>query len=167
MLPILGFSQDTLTYKSGGRVFNSENKKLTPSETRSLFANTKEALTLYNSGRTKKTLGNILLYSGITTLIIKRISDANKPTISSTLVGYNYQGAPIYSFQFHDIDRTLYYIGGAMVIISIPIKLGFSKKIKKALSLINEDFKKPNTGLNIESTSFISNANGFGISITF
>ena len=58
-------------------------------------------------------------------------------------------------------------MSGAVIIIAIPIKLGFSKKIKRAVSLVNEDFKKPTTGFNIESTSFVSNANGFGISITF
>jgi hypothetical protein len=66
-----------------------------------------------------------------------------------------------------DSNNIMYFVGAGMVIIAIPIKLGFSKKIKKAVSLINEDFKKPNTGFNIESTSFVSNANGFGISITF
>ena len=59
------------------------------------------------------------------------------------------------------------FVGGALVIIAIPIKIGFSKKIKKAVSLMNEDLKNPKTGFNIESTSFISNSNGVGISITF
>ena len=53
------------------------------------------------------------------------------------------------------------------ILISIPIKGGFSKNIKNAVALINEDFKNPKTSFNIESTSFISNTNGLGISITF
>ena len=167
LFPFLGFSQDTITYKSGGRVFNSENKKLTTNEVRSLFVNTYEALSLYNSGRTKKTLGNIFLYGGLTTLITKRISDLNKTRVTSTLIGYSNTGTPSYNFEFHDINRTLYYVGGAMVLVSLPIKIGFSKKIKKAIKLVNEDLKSPKTGFNIDSTSFISNSNGFGISITF
>jgi hypothetical protein len=153
VLPLLSSAQDTLTYKGSGRIFNSSQQKLTSDEVRGLFVNNTEALSLYNSGKTKQTLGNILFYGGISTVIIKHISMLNKYSGSNALKA--------------DSNNIMYFVGAGMVIIAIPIKLGFSKKIKKAVSLINEDFKKPNTGFNIESTSFVSNANGFGISITF
>jgi len=153
VLPLLNFAQDTLTCKSNGRVFNSNQQKLTSEEVKSLLVNNTEALHLYNIGKTKQTLGSILLYGGMSTVVIKHITMINKHSGTNSLNA--------------DTNNVMYFVGGAMVIIAIPIKLGFSKKIKRAVALINEDLKKPNTGFNIESTSFISNSNGFGISITF
>lgn len=153
VIPLLSFAQDTLTCKSSGRVFNSNQQKLSSEEVKSLLVNNTKALHLYNLGKTKQTLGNILLYGGVSSVIVKHISMINKHSGTNSLNA--------------DTNNVMYFVGGAMVIIAIPIKLGFSKKIKQAISLINEDLKKPNTGLNIESTSFVSNANGFGISITF
>jgi hypothetical protein len=146
------FSQDALTFKSTSRVFNSSNQKLTSSEIRDLFASNPEALKLYNVGKTKQTLGNILLYGGITTVVIKHISALNR-----TNDGPN----------FESYSNVLYFVGAGAALIAIPIKIGFSKKIKKAVSLMNEDLKNPKIGFNIESTTFISNSNGVGISITF
>jgi hypothetical protein len=54
-----------------------------------------------------------------------------------------------------------------MVIASIPIKIGYSKKIKTSVNMINEDLKNPQTGFNIESTYIISNSDGIGISVSF
>lgn len=153
IFPLLNFAQDTLTCKSGGRVYNSNQQKLTSEEIQSLLANNTEALHLYNVGKTKQTLGGILFYGGISTCIIKHISMINKHS------GTNSVNA--------NTNNVMYFIGGAMTVIAIPIKLGFSKKIERAISLINEDLKNPKTGFHIESTSFISNSNGIGISITF
>jgi hypothetical protein len=146
------FSQDALTFKSTSRVFNSSNQKLTSSEIRDLFASNPEALKLYNVGKTKQTLGNILLYGGISTVVINHYLILQNAKNKGDING----------------DRNIpYIIGGVLILTAIPIKIGFSKKIKKAVSLMNEDLKNPKTGFNIESTSFISNSNGFGVSITF
>jgi hypothetical protein len=146
------FSQDALTFKSTSKVLNSDNVKLSPEEVRNLFASNSEALHLYNSGKTKQTVGNILLYGGISTVVINHYlilqNSKNKGNINA--------------------DRNIpYIIGGGLILTAIPIKIGFSKKIKKAVSMMNEDLKNPKTGFNIESTSFISNSNGVGFSITF
>ena len=167
VLPLLNFAQDTLTYKSGGRIFNSNQQKLSSEEVRNLFANNTEALKLYNAGKTKQTIGNILLWGGSATLIGKFIFNATQTKNSTQLVGYGAFGQPIVVNNSKTYSNTLLFVSAAVVIIAIPIKLGFSKKIKRAVSLANEDLKKPNTGFNIESTSFISNSNGYGISITF
>lgn len=148
----LCFSQDVLTFKSTSRVFNSDNVKLTSTEVRDLFETNPEALKLYNVGMTKKTIGNILLYGGISTVVIKHISALNR-----TNDGPN----------FESYSNVLYFVGAGAALIAIPIKIGFSKKIKRAVSLMNQDLKNPQTGFNIESTSFISNSNGVGFSITF
>lgn len=151
-LPFLNFSQEQLTFKSGGRVYNSNLEKLTSDEVRTLLQPNPEALQLFNAGRSKKTVGNILLYGGVSTVVINHYSifknAKNKGDINSS------RNIP-------------YIIGGGLILIAIPIKIGFSKKIKKSLELINNDFKNPKTGLTIDSTNFISNSNGFGISITF
>ncbi len=148
----LGFSQEAITCKNNGSVFNSSKQKLSSEEVRNLLKDNKEALDLYNVGKTKQTLGNILLYGGISTVVINHLllvqNAKNKGDINSS------RNIP-------------YIIGGGLILTAIPIKLGFSKKIKKAVSLINDDLKNPKTGFTIESTSFISNSNGVGFSITF
>ncbi len=152
IIPFFSFSQDILTYKSGGRIFNSNNQKLNSDEVRSLLSNNSDALNLYNAGKSKQTLGNILLYGGISTVIINHYSiiqnAKNKGDINSS------RNIP-------------YIIGGGLILTAIPIKIGFSKKIKKAVNLTNVDIKNPKTGFNLESTNFISNSNGVGFSFTF
>ena len=73
-LPFINFSQEQLTFKSGGRVYNSNSEKLTSNEVRTLLQPNPEALQLFNAGRSKKTVGNILLYGGISTVIINHYS---------------------------------------------------------------------------------------------
>ena len=53
-----------------------------------------------------------------------------------------------------------------MIIIAIPIKLGFSNKIRDVVKLMNEDVNKQKTTF-IESADFIANSNGIGVSIGF
>ena len=112
-----------------------------------LLANNEQLLANYNDGRSRKTAGNILLWGGL-----------------GSMVGYLGRGFYLGVYEFSSPANIL---GLSAVLVAIPVKIGFSKKIKRAVSLVNEDFKKPTTGFNIESTSFVSNANGFGISITF
>jgi hypothetical protein len=150
------FSQEALTFKSTSRVFNSNNIKLSPEEVRNLFASNSEALHLYNSGKTKQTVGNILLYGGLSSLItthLIRVTDSNTDQYGRLTIKTR--------------SNVMYFVSAGVVLIAIPIKIGFSKKIKKAVSMMNEDLKNPKTGFNIESTSFISNSNGVGFSITF
>jgi hypothetical protein len=168
IIPCLGFSQDTLTYKGNGRIFNSSQQKLTSEEVRSLFASNPQALNLYNAGKTKQTVGNILMWTGGITVIGKFISNATaSKTAESHFAFYDYNGNPVYYSTRKTPTNTLFAVGTAMVLIALPIKIGFLKKINRAVSLVNEDLKNPKTSFNIESTSFVSNSNGFGISITF
>ena len=157
LLPFFSFSQEQFSFKSGGRVFNSNSQKLTTTEVRATLESNSQALKLYNAGRTKKTVGNIFLYGGISTIItthLVRVTDSNT---------FDQFGRPTSKTR----SNTMYFVGAGVVLIAIPIKIGFTKKIKKSLELINQDFKNPKTSFNIDSTTFISNSNGFGISITF
>lgn len=152
VFPLLSFCQDALTYKGNGCILNSSGQKLTSDQVRNLFKDNKEALDLYNVGKTKQTIGNIMLYGGIATVSINHLAilqnAKNKGDVNP--------------------NRNIpYIIGGGLILTAIPIKIGFSKKIKRATTLINDDLKNPKTGFSIESTSFVSNSNGVGISFTF
>jgi hypothetical protein len=151
------FSQEALTFKSTSRVFNSNNIKLSPEEVRNLFASNSEALHLYNSGKAKQTVGNILLYGGLSSLITTHLI---RVTDSNTIDQYG-------RLTIKTRSNVMYFVSAGVILIAIPIKIGFSKKIKKAVSMMNDDLRNPKTGFTIESTSFVSNSNGFGISITF
>ena len=153
----LSFAQETHTFKSGGRVFEN-GKRLTSADVETSFNHKPEIMKLYNNGRNRKTVGNILFWSAIGTGVIKFISDTNEPITSDNR-------GNVYAKQTSNV---LYFVTGSMVLIAIPIKIGFQKKIKKSILLMNEEIKsqKQDTGLNLE-TNIIANTNGVGLKITF
>lgn len=135
-ISLASFSQQ-LQYKSGGTVYNADNKKLSPDEVRKLLSDNTEALALYNAGRNKKTWGNVLFYSGLGLIATNLIVGAN--TDNTTVSGYN-SGNPYSSpsISSERTDMTAAIIGGALLVASIPIKVGYPKKIKSALSKYND-----------------------------
>lgn len=153
----LSFSQETYTFKSGGRVFEN-NERLNSIEVNKKFSSNSEILKLYNNGRNRKTAGNLLLWGGIGTGIIKFLSDTNQK------VEQDNRG----NIKVKQTSNVLYFVTGSMVLIAIPIKIGFQKKIKKSIILMNDEIKlqKQNTGINFES-NIIANANGVGLKLTF
>ena len=153
----LSFSQETYTFKSGGRVFEN-NERLNSIEVNKKFSSNSEILKLYNNGRNRKTAGNLLLWGGIGTGIIKFLSDTNQN------VEQDNRG----NIKVKQTSNVLYFVTGSMVLIAIPIKIGFQKKIKKSIILMNDEKKKKkqNTGINFES-NIIANANGVGLKLTF
>lgn len=54
-----------LVYKSNGTILDSENQKISPNQVRELLKDNQQLLEDYNDGRSKKTLGNILIISGL------------------------------------------------------------------------------------------------------
>jgi hypothetical protein len=153
----VSFSQETYTFKSGGRVFEN-NERLNSIEVNKKFSSNSEILKLYNNGRNRKTAGNLLLWGGIGTGIIKFLSDTNQ-NVEQDNRGY---------IKVKQTSNVLYFVTGSMVLIAIPIKIGFQKKIKKSIILMNDEMKlqKQNTGINFES-NIIANANGVGLKLTF
>ena len=151
------FAQSTYAFKSGGEIFQN-GTKIAPNEIRNLLVTNQIALDLYKTGRTKKTFGNLLLSLGFGTLIGKLVRD------SST--GDGFTRIPTGQMIANPASKTLYYIGGAMIIIAIPIKIGFSNKIRKAVDLMNDDLKNPKITHN-EATYFIVDSKGIGVSIKF
>jgi|688.fasta_scaffold741900_2 hypothetical protein len=153
----VSFSQETYTFKNGGRVFEN-NERLNSIEVNKKFSSNSEILKLYNNGRNRKTAGNLLLWGGIGTGIIKFLSDTNQ-NVEQDNRGY---------IKVKQTSNVLYFVTGSMVLIAIPIKIGFQKKIKKSIILMNDEMKlqKQNTGINFES-NIIANANGVGLKLTF
>ena len=155
-MPLFSFSQDVFTYKNGGKILQY-NKNISPSQIRSQFEYNKNIMDYYNAGRSKKTFGNILLYGGLATVVTKFIIDG-----TSDIVVVNPNG----SESFKNYSPLLHILGGAMVLASIPIKIGYSKKIKKAVDLMNDEIKNQKTSSALNSTITVS-SNQIGITINF
>lgn len=158
MLSLASFSQQ-LTYKSGGAVYGSDNKKLSPDEVRKLMANNSEALSLYNEGRNKKTWGNVLFYGGIGLVATNLI--LGMTTHNSAVSG----SGSYTTVKSERTDMTAAIIGGALIVASIPIKIGYSNKIKSALTKYNNGVAE--NYLRNAKTTLISSRNQIGFRIEF
>ena len=144
LLSFHGFSQD-LIHKSNGNISDSQGKKLTSDEVRELLANNVALLEEYNIGRDKKTFGNILLFGGAALAYFPTmIQLANGQPVSTGLFG----------------------AGVISMLIAIPVKVGFTKKIKNVVSEYNKQKKVSDANLNIKSTNIIANSNGVGVRFT-
>ena len=148
------FSQK-ISYATGGRIFDSNNEKIKPSAVRELMKKNETALASYNAGRTKKTVGNILFYGGIGLAAINLVSGLSSGLeIDENGNVYHKKTKP-----------TLAIIGGAMVLTSIPVKIGYTKKIKNAIYDYNSnvvELKKRESEISI-----LANNQGMGIRISF
>jgi hypothetical protein len=160
MLSFAGFSQQ-LTYKSGGTVYNSENKRLNSEAVRSLLGNNSEALALYNSGRNKKTWGNVFFYGGLGLVAANLVIGMNTDNSTTSYGGNGYYP----SVQSERTNMTAAIIGGALIIASIPIKIGYPKKIKSALEKYNSGIA--DTYQPAPKTTLLASANQIGFRIEF
>jgi hypothetical protein len=133
LIPLFTFSQQ-LRYGAGGTVYDANKKLLKPKEVRAILA---KDSTLYNVGRTKKTVGNVFFYGGLGLLATNFIVAGT--TDNTSLSSYNpnnpYSSPTIKS---NRADFTAGIIGGLFLVASIPIKIGYPKKIKSALNSYNK-----------------------------
>ena len=138
-------SAQKLNYESNGNVLNSENIKISPEEVRTALQGHQQALELYDEGRNKKTIGNVLLCGGLglitADLLLGATADVQYPT-------------------------ALTIVGALSTIIAIPVKIGYSKKIKNAISNYNEANSFGYTKAKINLV-FISNNKGLGFKMIF
>jgi hypothetical protein len=150
-----GFSQQ-LTYQTGGNVYDSTNQKLKPDAVRELMKKNNTALAAYNAGRNKKTWGNVLFYGGLGLATINLVSAVTMDTAGIDENGnyYSKKSTP-----------TMAIIGGAMVLASIPIKAGYTKKIKSAINDYNE--KMVSNEKVTPDILFVADSRGFGIRVSF
>lgn len=135
-----------LVYKNRGNITDDKGKNLSSNEVRSLLANNETLLEEYNIGRTKKTVGNVLLVGGATLAYV--------PTVIQL-----YNGKPV--------STGLFAVGIVSMLIAIPVKIGFTKKIKHVVSEFNNQKLIGETNFKIRSTNFIANSNGLGFRLTF
>jgi hypothetical protein len=158
-MPLLANSQQ-LHYGCGGTIYNSENKKVAPQEVRELLVVNTKALDLY-----KKTWGNSLFYGGLALVTTNVIIGF---TVSNTTSNGNYDPNNPYSSPSVYTKRTnmtMAIIGGGLIVASIPIKIGYPKKIKKGLDIYNNglvDNYKSNTTITL-----IASNDQFGVRIGF
>jgi len=151
------FSQK-LVYKSNGNITDSENQKISTDQVRELLVNNEKLLADYDAGRGKKTAGNVLIIGGLgllaTDLIIGATTDGNTTVTSNSInTERNY-------------PSVLTYIGLAAEVIAIPIKIGFSKKIKNVVTEYNNQNATGNLDFNKQNIDIITNANGIGFRLT-
>ena len=153
LMSFSGFSQQ-LIYRSGN-VYDSDSDKLQPDTVRDLMQKNRSALASYNSGRNKKTWGNVLLYGGLGlgTINLVMAVTTNKAEVDN-------QG----NFHTTKTGPELAIIGGAMVLASIPIKIGYSKKIKTAVENYNQNVASNNWKANM---SIVADNQGFGLRVSF
>jgi hypothetical protein len=143
-----------LVYKSNGNITDTENNKISPDQVRELLKDNEKLLADYNVGRKKKTVGNVLLIGGSaligTTLTVALIESEEIQLKNSTK---NYVQA-------------LYIVGLASVIVALPIKIGFSKKIKNVVTQYNNQKTTGNNSYNAQKLDLITNSNGIGLRLT-
>ena len=155
------FSQK-LIYKSNGTILNSDNQKISPDQVRELLKDNEKLLADYNAGRTKKTAGNILLISGFGLLTADLIHGSTASGITAVPTG-----GGNYALQTEKTYPTaLTYLGIAAVIIAIPVKIGFSKKIKNVVTEYNNQTATAYNQFNKQKLDLITNSNGIGLRLT-
>ena len=155
------FSQK-LIYKSNGNILNSENQKISPAGVRALLANNEKLLADYNAGRSKKTIGNILLIGGFGFLTADLIQGVTASGITATPTGGgNYALKSVKTY-----PTVLTYVGVAAIIIAIPVKIGFSKKIRNVVTEYNNQASTAYNPFNKQKLDLITNSNGIGLRMT-
>lgn len=145
------FSQQ-ISYKSNGNIQNSEKKTISSDQVRELLKNHPKLLDNYNTGREKKTIGNVLLLAGPLLIVADLIKGMN-----------TYSGPQSGSQKTY--PTVLTYIGIGAIVVAIPIKIGFSKKIKNVVSEYNS-LQKVGFEPKDNEFYFITNSNGIGLRMT-
>jgi hypothetical protein len=161
---VASFSQ-TLIYKSNGNILNAANEKISPDQIRELFKENEKLLADYNAGRSKKTAGNILLCVGSGFVIADIYRRIYKPDVYE----YSFKQSTFYQtieaklIKEIKFPSALGYIGFTLIAVAVPIKIGFSKKIKNVVTDYNNQSA---IGYNKPKLDLITNANGIGLRFT-
>ncbi len=155
LISFTGYAQE-LKYGNGGRVLDSANHKINSIEVRELMKDNPVALNLFNVGRRKKSFGNALFYGGIGLAAINLTYAVFRSPSYDSSKGYN-----VYPHTY----PTMSIIGGVMVLASIPIKSGYTKKVKTSIDEYNKDIVyQPKFNPNI---SVLADSKGLGVRIGF
>jgi hypothetical protein len=147
---ILQSHSQKLVYKSNGSILNSENQKISPDQVRELLKDNEKLLADYNAGRSKKTVGNILLIGG------------SAMVVTDLIIGITAK-VGLQNGNEKDYPSALTFVGLAALAVAIPVKIGFSKKIKNVVTEYNNQSA---TGYNNPKLDLITNSNGIGLRFT-
>ncbi len=135
-----------LTYSGNGNIIDSNSVKLSPEQVETLLKDNEDLFRSYVAARSKKSVGNIMLYGGLgliaTDLLIGATADKEYPTFFTI-------------------------IGGITTLIAIPVKMGFSKKIN---NVVNDYNTKNGFTYNDNTNSkfeVITNNYGLGMRLIF
>jgi hypothetical protein len=135
-----------LVYNNRGNIKDDAGKNLSSTEVRSLLANNETLLEEYNIGRTKKTVGNVLL-------------------IGPPALALGYTATQLYNGTA--VSTGIFAAGVLSMLIAIPIKIGYTKKIKHVVSEFNNQKAIGANNFKIDDLDIIANSNGLGIKLTF
>jgi hypothetical protein len=152
---ILPSHAQKLVYKSNGNILNSENQPISPDQVRELLKDNQKLLADYNGGRSKKTVGNVLLIGGFGLIATDLVIGANTNG-NTTVTGNSIQTERNY-------PSALTFVGLAALAVAIPVKMGFSKKIRNVVTEYNNQNA---TGFNTPKLDLITNSNGIGLRFT-
>ena len=153
----LSFAQ--LSVKSRGRVFDTYGKKMKPAEVRNRLAEKPEALALYNAGRNKKTIGNILWVTGAACIV----GDYVNYSFQEYEFGPYPNPSPRAKKKFPSV---IGIIGAVSLIVAIPVKLGHTYKVEKAIDRYNGK-KIVDSAISLENLSICANQDGVGLRLNF
>jgi hypothetical protein len=141
-----------LVYKSNGNILNSQNQQISPDEVRELLKDNEKLLAKYNAGRSKKTVGNVLLYGGMGLFLINTYYQTLSS--NSNYNDNNYENGNPFALSI---------VGLVSMAVAIPVKIGFSKKIRNVVMEYNS---QKAIGYNNSKLDVITNSNGIGLRFT-
>ena len=148
---VLQSHSQKLVYKSNGTILNSENQQISPDQVRILLKDNQKLLADYNAGMSKKKVGNILLFGGsamVGTALTFALIESEEIQLKNSTKNY---------------ITAINYIGMAALVVAIPVKIGFSKKIKNVVNKYNYLSLLGCSQFNNPKLDFITNANGIGL----
>jgi hypothetical protein len=158
-----------LVYKSNGTILDSERQKISPNGVRGLLANDEKLLADYNSGRRKKTIGNLMLFGGLGMVVFDLGIVAFDNAFSdgfSTIVSAGIPGSEGGTSGRRAKPSLATYIGLAAIVVAIPVKIGFSKKIKNVVTEYNNQTTTGYKQFNNQKLDLITNSDGIGLRLT-
>jgi hypothetical protein len=155
-LSFAGYAQVQFQTGSSGSVYDTNGYKYEPKWVRAQMKDHPEALKLYNVGRQKKTFGNVMFYTGIGLGLINLYQGTYG---DNTYIDSN--GYPMTK----KVGPELAIIGGVLVLASIPVKLGYSKKIQQSIEEYNKGIAQASEST--VSMSIQATTNGLGVLVRF
>ena len=145
-----------LTVNESGNVFDSQNNKWTVTEVRDILYTNPKALELYKEGREKKTWGNVLIFGGLTAV-------ATNVVINATTDNVKYEYGQIKRSEQTFVPAI---IGAAMIVVGIPVKIGHTKRVKKAIEMHNNGLNQTTAKVATQLT-FLASSNQVGFKLQF